>query len=129
MQRRISNQIAVQGIVMAAAFLFILAIMQACAGVQTVKPYELGRVTAETILFDARVLMNKKVITEAQFNEARKVYDQWKAAQDIAIDTRKLAVKTSLAPDIATANLAMSNVLILSTRLLTLAQSMGINVK
>jgi hypothetical protein len=109
--------------------LWVFMVAYSCTGVQTVKPYELGKVTAETILFDARVMMNKKVITTAQFDEVRKVYDQLKVAQDIAIDARKAVIKTNSAPDaISKSSLAMSNVIILSTRLIELAQSMGIKL-
>jgi hypothetical protein len=109
--------------------LWVFMVAYSCTGVQTVKPYELGKVTAETILFDARVLMNKKVITPVQFDSMLKVYDQLKVAQDIAIDARIAVIKTNSAPDaLNKANLAMNNVISLSMRLLTLAESMGIKL-
>lgn len=107
---------------------FIIVVGSSCAGPQTVKQYELGKVAAESLLYDARVLQNKGMITADQFNQVRKVYDQLKQAQDIAIDARKAVISYNTAENKAKATTAMSNVLSLSTQLVGLAQSMGIKV-
>lgn len=105
----------------------LLALM-ACAGPQTVKPFELGKVAAESLLYDARILQNKGTITADQFSQVRKVYDQLKVAQDIAIDARKAVILTGTADSQAKATTAMSSVVSLSTQLIGLAQGMGIKV-
>ena len=106
-----------------------LIVVQSCTGPQTVKPYELGKVTAETLLYDARAMQNKGTITAAQFDQVRKVYDQLRVAQDIAIDARKAVIVANAAPDVAAkAQTAMNNVIQLSTQLIGLAQSIGIKL-
>lgn len=105
----------------------LLALM-ACAGPQTVKPFELGKVAAESLLYDARILQNKGTITADQFSQVRKVYDQLKVAQDVAIDARKAVISYDTGTNQERAAKAMSNVISISTQLIGLAQSMGINV-
>jgi len=111
-----------------AILLVCLLALTACPGVQTVKPFELGKVAAESLLYDARVLQNKGMITADQFNQVRKVYDQLKQAQDIAIDARKAVITYNTTDNQAKAQAATSSVVSLSTQLIGLAQSMGINV-
>ena len=108
--------------------LWVFMVAYSCKGIQTVKPFELGKVAAESLLYDARVLQNKGMITADQFNQVRKVYDQLKQAQDIAIDARKAVITYNTADNQAKASTAMSSVVSLSTQLIGLAQSMGINV-
>ncbi len=105
---------------------YAMGILVNCAGPQTVKPYELGRVTAETLLYDARIMQNKGALTADQFNQVRTVYDQLKVAQDIAISARKAVVDNSKDASPAKVSNAMNNVINLSTQLIKLAQSMGI---
>lgn len=109
-------------------FSCLLALV-ACAGPQTVKPFELGKVAAESLLYDARILQNKGTITADQFAQVRKVYDQLKTAQDIAIDARKAVILYDTADNQAKAAAAMSSVVSISTQLIGLAQSMGIKVQ
>ena len=99
-----------------------------CAGPQTVKPFELGKVAAESLLYDARILQNKGTITADQVNQVRKVYDQLKVAQDIAIDARKAVIMQNDPANQAKAATAMSSVITISTQLIGLAQSMGISI-
>jgi len=100
--------------------------LSACAGVQSVKPYELGKVTAETILYNARVQQNQGVITADQFGQVRKVYDDFKAAQDVAIDARKAMIAVGTADAEQRATVAMSNLLTISTEFIALAQNLGL---
>jgi hypothetical protein len=100
--------------------------LSACAGVQSVKPYELGKVTAETILYQARVAMNQGTITKNQFVQVRDAYDKFKAAQDVAIDARKAMIAVGTADAEQKATVAMNNLLILSTEFITLAQKFGL---
>jgi hypothetical protein len=100
--------------------------LSACAGVQSVKPYELGKVTAETILYQARVAMNQGTITEDQFVQVRDAYDKFKLAQDYAIDARKAMIAIGTADAENKAMVAMNNLLILSTEFITLAQKFGL---
>jgi hypothetical protein len=100
--------------------------LSACAGVQSVKPYELGKVTAETILYQARVAMNQGTITEDQFIQVRDAYDKFKLAQDYAIDARKAMIAIGTADAEQKATVAMNNLLILSTEFITLAQKFGL---
>jgi len=108
--------------------LFVLAAfaLAGCSGPQPVKQYELGKVTAETILYDARIMQNQGKITAAQFDQVRKVYDQLKQAQDAAIDARKAMIAYDTADSKAKAQTAMDGVLRLSTQMLTLAQDIGL---
>jgi len=99
--------------------------LSACAGVQSVKPYELGKVTAETILYQARVAMNQGTITEDQlFRKGR--LRQFKLAQDYAIDARKAMIAIGTADAENKAMVAMNNLLTLSTEFITLAQNLGL---
>jgi Flp pilus assembly protein TadD len=100
--------------------------LSACAGVQSVKPYELGKVTAETILYQARVAQNQGTITENQFVQVRDAYDKFKAAQDVAIDARKAMIAVGTADAEQKAIVAMNNLLILSTEFIALAQKFGL---
>ena len=100
--------------------------LSACAGVQSVKPYELGKVTAETILYQARVAQNQGTITEGQFVQVRDAYDKFKAAQDVAINARKAMIAIGTADAEQKATVAMNNLLILSTEFIALAQNLGL---
>jgi hypothetical protein len=71
----------------------------ACAGPQTVKPYAVVKATAEEILFDARVMQNKALITADEFAKVVTVYDKIKAAQDAVIDGRQTYAQISLQYD------------------------------
>lgn len=104
----------------------VVLFLAACAGPQQVKPYELGKVTAESILFNARVLQNKGQISAAQFDQIRKVYDQFKQAQDVAIDARKVVIAYNTADNQAKAQTAMNGVLQFSAQMISLAQGMGL---
>ncbi len=108
--------------------LFVLAMfaLMACAGPQPVKQYELGKVAAESVLYEARVMQNKGQISAAQFDQIRKVYDQLKQAQDAAIDARKVMIAYDSADSRTKAQTAMNGVLRLSTQLIMLAQSIGL---
>jgi hypothetical protein len=113
-------------------FVLVVGLLAACPGVQSVKPYELGKVAAETILFDARVAQNKGIITEQQFIEVRRVYDQLKIAQDIAINTRMAYIAGTIGPDGKPTTTefmvqsAMNSVLSISMQLVNLAQKLGL---
>jgi uncharacterized protein YcfL len=108
--------------VLVAAF----ALVAGCSGTQPVKQYEMGKVAAETILFDARVMQNRGTITADQFEQIRKVYDQLKQAQDIAIDAREAMITYETSGSKLRAQVAMEGVLRLSAQMITLAQSMGL---
>jgi len=108
--------------------LFLMAIVLACSGVQTVKPYELGKVTAETLLFDARIAQNQGKITADQFDQVRKVYDQLKVAQDTAINARKAVIMVNNPATQNKAQEALNQVLAISMQLVNLAQSLGMKV-
>jgi hypothetical protein len=103
--------------------IFMLA---ACAGVQSVKPYELGKVTAETILYQARVAHNDGILSDDQFYKVRDAYDKFRDAQNVAIDARKSLIAYNTAENQNKANIAMNEVLKLSTEFLALAQSLGL---
>jgi hypothetical protein len=106
--------------------IFIVFALVACAGPQPVKPYELGKVTAETILYEARMAQNRAQITAAQFDEVRKVYDQLKQAQDIAIDARKAMITFNTVDNQKKATVAMDSVFRISAQMITLANSVGL---
>jgi hypothetical protein len=114
-----------RSILLLMAILFAVSII-GCAGVQSVKPYELGKVTAETILYQARVAQNQGTITENQFVQVRDAYDKFKAAQDVAIDARKAMIAVGTADAEQKATVAMNNLLILSTEFIALAQKFGL---
>jgi hypothetical protein len=122
-RRNIMKKIVVLRILVLALAVIFLA---ACAGPQQVKPYELGKVAAESLLFNARVLQNKGQISAAQFDQIRTVYDQFKQAQDAAIDARKTVIAYNTADNQAKAQTAMNGVLQFSTQLISLAQGMGL---
>jgi len=104
----------------------VALLLAACAGPQQVKPYELGKVTAESILFNARVLQNKGQISADRFEQIRQIYDQFRQAQDTAIDARKAVIAYNTADNQAKARAAMNGVLLLSARLVSLAQGIGL---
>ncbi|MCX5825090.1 MAG: hypothetical protein NTY86_16755 [Deltaproteobacteria bacterium] len=104
----------------------VVLFLAACAGPQQVKTYELGKVTAESILFNARVLQNKGQISAAQFDQIRKIYDQFKQAQDTAIDARKAVIAYNTADNQAKAQTAMNGVLQFSAQMISLAQGLGL---
>ena len=111
----------------AAGFMVLAAIMFiACAGPQPVRQYELGKVTAETLLYEARMAQNRAQLTAYQFDQVQKVYDQLRAAQDIAIDARKAMTQFNTVDNQAKAQKAMEAVLALSSRLITLATDIGL---
>jgi uncharacterized protein YcfL len=107
-------------------FLVVAFALAGCAGPQPVKQYELGKVTAETILYDARIMQNQGKITAQQFDQIRRVYDQLKLAQDAAIDARKAMIAYDTADSKAKVQAAMDGVLRLSTQMITLAQDIGL---
>lgn len=81
-------------------FIFIMSMgLAACSGPQTVKPYAVVKATAEEILFDARVMQNKGMITDAEFQKVAAIYDKVRAAQDAVIDGRKTVAQISLSYD------------------------------
>ena len=98
-----------------------LAIITACPGQQSVKPYEAGKVTAEGILFNARVAQNSGLITADQFGEVKKVYDQLKEFQDLAIDARKAMIIYNTSEMANKYDTVMSDVIKLSMRLMDLS--------
>ena len=103
-----------------------LALVAGCSGPQPVKQYELGKVAAETILFDARVMQNRGAITADQFGQIRKIYDQLREAQDIAIDAREALITYETPGSKLRSQVAMEGVLRLSTQMITLARSIGL---
>lgn len=111
-----------------AAVFMILAVIgfMACAGPQPVKQYELGKVTAETLLYEARMAQNRAQITAAQFDQVKKVYDQLKMAQDLAIDARKAMITFNTVDNQAKAQKAMEAVLGLSSQFVALATDLGL---
>lgn len=118
----------VTGAVQRLVCVFIVAIMTmtACSGVQTVAPYEIGKVAAEAILYDARILQNQGVITAVQFDRIRKLYDQLAIAQNIAIDARKTVIVFNTAENQEKVKIAMTHVIEISAQLMELAVSLGI---
>jgi len=111
----------------AAIFMIMAVIMfMACAGPQPVKQYELGKVTAETLLYEARMAQNRAQITAAQFDQVKKVYDQLKQAQDIAIDARKAMITFNTVDNQAKSQKSMEAVLALSGRFVALATDIGL---
>ena len=111
----------------AAVFMVLAVIMFiACAGPQPVRQYELGKVTAETLLYEARMAQNRAQLTAYQFDQVQKVYDQLRAAQDIAIDARKAMIQFNTVDNQAKAQKAMDAVLALSSRLISLATDIGL---
>ena len=106
-------------------FSCLLALV-ACAGPQPVKQYELGKVTAETLLYEARMAQNRAQITASQFSQVKIVYDQLKQAQDLAIDTRKAMITFNTVDNQAKAQKAMDAVLSLSTQFIALATDLGL---
>lgn len=103
----------------------LAAMLFACAGPQPVRQYELGKVAAESILFEARVLQNQGKITAAQFDKVRAVYDRLKQTQDLAIDARKALIAYNTADNQNKAQAAMTAVLQLSTQMVGLATELG----
>jgi len=112
--------------IIVALFVIATVALAGCSGPQPVKQYELGKVAAESILYNARVLQNRGQISAAQFDQVRKVYDQLKQAQDAAIDARKAMIAFDTADNQAKARIAMDGVLRLSTQMIGLATEIGI---
>lgn len=118
-----SNSRKIMAFVVLASFCVFVGCV---TGPQPVKQYELGKVTAETILYEARVMQNHGAITVDQFNQIRDIYDQLRQAQDIAIDARKAVIAYNTTDNQNKFTVAMNNVLALSIRMVTLAQNIGL---
>jgi len=113
--------------VMAAICMLLLCVAcQQCSTVQTTKPYEIGKVTAETILYEARVLQNRGQLSAADFESIKGIYDKLRDAQDVAIDARIALIKYHSADNDKKVEAAMLEVVRLSTELLTLASKYNI---
>ena len=61
------------------------------------KSFEATTVTAETILYKARVAQNSGVITSDQFAKIADVYTKWRACQIVAIDAEKVYLRMNTA--------------------------------
>lgn len=96
-----------------ATFLMITVLMLALAACGTpsfVKPTHVTKDTAETVLYQARVMQNKGTLTAAQFDTVRKAYDALKVAQDTVIDARIAYLTESTTTKQAILNAAISGV-------------------
>jgi len=109
-------------IILAAICMLLLSVAcQQCSTVQTTKPYEIGKVTAETILYEARILQNRGELSEQDFETVRGIYDKLKDAQDVAINARMSLIQYHSAGAETQAEIAMLEVVNLSSELLRLA--------
>lgn len=90
------------------------------------EPYEIGKVTAETILFKSRIAQNKGLITEDQFNQIRKIYDDLYVLQNQAIDLTIAYVKYNKQSDKEKLDALMNEIEKLSLKLLELSLKYGI---
>ena len=105
---------------------FVALAFAGCAGPQAVKQYEIGKATAETILYNARIAQNKGLLSADNFAKIKDAYDKLKMAQDAAIDARKAVIAYNTADNQAKAAAAMNSVLTVSAEFLNLAQKLGL---
>lgn len=111
-----------------ATLVILVCFIIACAGPQTVKPYKAVKVTAETILYESRVLMNKGTITEQEFNKVRDVYDKLRVAQDKVINARKALITYHVADAQSKLDVAVVEATELLIELLQVAKDYKIDV-
>lgn len=111
--------------VRALSVVVLCVFLVACAS-SMVKPLEVSKVTAETALYEARLLQNKGVITEAEFLQLKTVYDKLKIAQDVAIDTRIAYLMLSSTENEAKMLNARKVVTQLSAQFVSMAEKLGI---
>jgi len=108
--------------------LLLPIVFVACATPQSTKPYAISKVTAETILYEARVLLNNGKITAQDFDVIKTSYDYLQKAQDAAIDARIAAIRIGTAEANQKWQVAWEQVLRLSNNLINLAKMFKIDL-
>lgn len=68
-------------------------------GAKTVKGFQAGKVVAETVLYESRILQNQGKMDAATFDKVRGLYDKWAVAQNSAIDARIAYLRSGAATD------------------------------
>jgi len=105
---------------------FALTLLVGCAGPQTTKPYEIGKATAESILYEARVTQNTGKLSAADFAKIQQYYERYKLSQDFIIDTRYALVESYDADQKLQYDVALRNLPTLLKDLMDLAAGFGI---
>lgn len=104
-----------------------LAVVVGCSGAQTTKPHEIGKATAESILYEARILQNSGKLSAADFEKVKRYYDRYKLSQDFIIDTRIALIKSYDATQKLQYDAALRNLPLLLKDLMDLAAGFGIH--
>lgn len=108
------------------AVLLMLSTLAGCSTGPVVQTMEVTKVTAESILYEARVAQGKGKITTGQFDVIRGAYDKLKVAVDLSIDAR-IGYLTLQTPD---AEVRMTGTIAAVTdatvQLISLASSLGL---
>lgn len=105
---------------------FALVFSVGCAGTQSVAPYEIGKVTAETILYEARVMQNEGKITDTDFAKVKKAYDTMAATQALAIDFRIAYLQNRDAANKVQYEAYLRNIPLLLKDLLDIGAALGV---
>lgn len=109
--------------------LVVLALLVSvgCSGTQTTKPYEIGKATAESILYEARIMQNSGKLSTADFEKIKRYYDRYKLSQDFIIDTRIALIRSYDASQKLQYDAALRNLPLLLKDLMDMAAGFGIH--
>jgi hypothetical protein len=110
------------------ALVTIVAILAlgACGTQSFVKPVQITKDTAETVLYQARIMQNKGTLTAIQFDQVRKAYDALKIAQDVVIDARVAYLASESTTNKAALDAALTAVTKELTNLTKVAVDLGV---
>jgi len=97
-----------------------------CSGTSFLRTAETTNITAKEILYQARILDNKGVITASDFTAIRNVYDRLIEAERVAVQARVDYLKVQTAAKEQRMNVAIHKVEDLMRQLITLALKYGI---
>ncbi len=98
----------------------------ACGTQSFVKPVQITKETAETVLYQARIMQNKGTLTAIQFDQVRKAYDALKIAQDVVIDARVAYLASESTTNKAALDAALTAVTKELTNLTKVAVDLGV---
>lgn len=122
------KKVAGKGTAAILIFCITLGLLAGCATAQNAQPYEIGKVTAEAILYEARVMQNAGKLSDADFQKIKRSYDQYRACQNIVIDTRLSLLKSYNADVKLQYDAALKNLPIMLKDLMDVAAAFNINL-
>jgi predicted lipoprotein len=109
--------------------LVILLALTACAGSTVVKTAQISKATAEGILYDARVSLNKGVIAQPVYDKIKAGYNLWAQAQTTLINAQQAYDRAPTQDNQASLTAAIDALTKQATSLVAAATSAGIAIK